>query len=332
MPRHGENIYKRKDGRYEGRYVIGRTEKGKTRFGYVYGRRYMDVKKRLLNKKNEISFQQTSIRKNCDYTWLAEYWLKHEAVTRISLSSFSCYRRMIQNQLIPFFGGIRLINLKAHHIQRFLCQLTARGLAHSTKLSLLRLLKATLQYAVDEGLMPVNPCARIRITQRKVSPQRVLSRQEHVCLLQAAHAAGDLSVLLGLSLGLRIGEVCGLQWQDIDWKQQTISVCRTVQRVQKNSSNAKTTIIIGQPKSASSARTLPLPAALAKLLVECRSRQQVPSTYILGQGEHVCEPRVVQRKFSALVALIQQPIHLGITSKHHTIILYPSYLLCHWMV
>lgn len=58
MPRHGENIYKRKDGRYEGRYVIGRTEKGKTRFGYVYGRRYMDVKKRLLNKKNETSLDK----------------------------------------------------------------------------------------------------------------------------------------------------------------------------------------------------------------------------------------------------------------------------------
>lgn len=57
MARHGENIYKRKDGRYEGRYVTGKKSNGTTRFGYVYGMRYTDVKKRLLEKKAEI--QQT---------------------------------------------------------------------------------------------------------------------------------------------------------------------------------------------------------------------------------------------------------------------------------
>lgn len=48
MPRHGENIYKRRDGRYEGRYVIGKTATGKTKFGYVYGYYYAQVRKELL--------------------------------------------------------------------------------------------------------------------------------------------------------------------------------------------------------------------------------------------------------------------------------------------
>ena len=63
MARHGENIYKRKDGRYEGRYVTGKKSNGTTRFGYVYGMRYTDVKKRLLEKKAEI--QQTIRRRLC---------------------------------------------------------------------------------------------------------------------------------------------------------------------------------------------------------------------------------------------------------------------------
>lgn len=54
MARHGENIYKRKDGRYEGRYVIGKKCDGSTRFGYIYGSRYIEVKMRLLEKKAEI--------------------------------------------------------------------------------------------------------------------------------------------------------------------------------------------------------------------------------------------------------------------------------------
>ena len=48
MARHGENIYKRKDGRYEGRYVIGKTPTGRTRFGYVYGRQYSEVRQILI--------------------------------------------------------------------------------------------------------------------------------------------------------------------------------------------------------------------------------------------------------------------------------------------
>lgn len=51
MSRQGENIYKRKDGRYEGRYVIGKLENGKTRFGYIYGYHYADVQHRLMEKK-----------------------------------------------------------------------------------------------------------------------------------------------------------------------------------------------------------------------------------------------------------------------------------------
>ena len=51
MPRHGENIYKRRDGRYEGRYVIGKNAAGKTRFGYVYGYQYAEVRNTLLRKK-----------------------------------------------------------------------------------------------------------------------------------------------------------------------------------------------------------------------------------------------------------------------------------------
>ena len=53
MPRHGENIYKRRDGRYEGRYVVGKLATGKTKFGYVYGYRYTEVRNELLRKKTE---------------------------------------------------------------------------------------------------------------------------------------------------------------------------------------------------------------------------------------------------------------------------------------
>lgn len=65
MPRHGENIYKRRDGRYEGRYVIGKTSIGKTRFGYIYGYQYAAVRNQLLQKKAEQLKKQNDSITDC---------------------------------------------------------------------------------------------------------------------------------------------------------------------------------------------------------------------------------------------------------------------------
>lgn len=63
MARHGENIYKRKDGRYEGRYIIGRTKKGKTRFGYVYAHTFAEARRLLVQRKAELLSQTGCARR-----------------------------------------------------------------------------------------------------------------------------------------------------------------------------------------------------------------------------------------------------------------------------
>ena len=75
MARHGENIYKRKDGRYEGRYVIGKKCDGSTRFGYIYGSRYIEVKMRLLEKKAEI--QRAAHPEATAHRITIEKWMRH---------------------------------------------------------------------------------------------------------------------------------------------------------------------------------------------------------------------------------------------------------------
>lgn len=66
MPRHGENIYKRKDGRWEGRYIIGYRESGKARYGAVYAHSYQEVKQKLNQAKNgQLVKKPLSPWKNC---------------------------------------------------------------------------------------------------------------------------------------------------------------------------------------------------------------------------------------------------------------------------
>lgn len=90
MARHGENIYKRRDGRYEGRYVIGKTCGGKTRFGYVYGRQYAEVKRALLMKKAEWAQKSAAANGSCQDT-LAEWlfcWMENELLGSVKVSSY----------------------------------------------------------------------------------------------------------------------------------------------------------------------------------------------------------------------------------------------------
>lgn len=90
MAKRGENIYKRKDGRYEGRYVIGKTSSGKTRFGYVYAHQYAEVRCQLLQKKAEVYNCCHTVSRTYKGTlteWL-EQWLENELRGSIKPSSY----------------------------------------------------------------------------------------------------------------------------------------------------------------------------------------------------------------------------------------------------
>ena len=98
MPRHGENIYKRRDGRYEGRYVVGKTATGKTKFGYVYGYQYTEVRNELLRKKTErlpVGETMLKCRRILLRDWLQQ-WLESEVSGSVKGSSYQTYLLQIQ--------------------------------------------------------------------------------------------------------------------------------------------------------------------------------------------------------------------------------------------
>ena len=94
MARHGENIYKRKDGRYEGRYVVGKTASGRTRFGYVYTRQYAQARKMLLEKKAEqlrVEAAESAALRATLNDWML-HWMQNELLGSVKPSSFQTYR------------------------------------------------------------------------------------------------------------------------------------------------------------------------------------------------------------------------------------------------
>lgn len=242
MARHGENIYKRKDGRYEGRYVIGKTATGKTRFGYIYGHRYADVKKTLLLKKAERAKASMAANGRCQDTleeWIT-LWMEKELLGSVKLSSYQTYINIINKHILPALGGMKLASITPCIVYDFIISLNNSGLSNSTIKGVYRLLSAAMRCAFEEGLIQKNPCRRIKIQPAEQGEQRVLSRNEQELVKKSSFNASDLPMLLSLYTGMRLGEICALKWSDIDWTKRTISVRRSVQRVAQHKNGKKT--------------------------------------------------------------------------------------------
>lgn len=300
MARRGENIYKRKDGRYEGRYIIGKTSSGKTRFGYVYGRQYQAVRDALMAKKAEMlgncADPQASGMKLS--VWM-EHWLESEQRLIVKPSSYQTYMNSYRKHIRPHLGNVPLCRLTPLVIQDYLEKLDTKGLAPGTVRSIFRLLSAGLRSALDEGLIRKNPCKKLRQREKTLTEQRVLSRSEQIRLYSNAKEPEQLPALLGLYTGMRIGEICALKWTDVDWQRRTISVRRTAQRIRihhDENTDLKTRLTIGTPKSARSKRIIPVPNDILELLKPLKDR----SLYIFGSANKAAEPRTIQRRFKRL--------------------------------
>ena len=318
MCRHGENIYRRKDGRYEGRYIIGKTDEGKTKFGYVYGYQYMEVRRKLAEHKTALLTRSlTDAPARCRITlreWMM-HWMENEVLGSVKASSYQTYLAQINRHIFPVLGGLYLTQLTPALAYELTENMRAAGLSVSTVKGVFRLLSAAMQSALDEGVIKKNPCRKIKIRQGEQMEQRVLSRSEQEKVRSAADARGDLPVLLSLYTGMRLGEICALKWTDFDWEKKTVTVRRTAQRVaqRQNEQGCRTLLMLGSPKSRRSHRVLPVPDFLVMKLKNLQ-KSGTDSEFVFGMSTHAAEPRTLQRRFSRLMAAI------GLTDVHfHTL-------------
>lgn len=318
MPKHGENIYKRRDGRYEGRYVVGKTAAGKTRFKYIYGYQYTEVRNELLRKKAEQLKTEGRAARRCSVLlrdWI-DHWLESELLGSVKESSYQTYLRQINVHLLPALGRFSLSEVTPAVVHDFVTRMECAGFAPSTIRGALRLLNAALRSAQEEGLILKNPCRKIRVQLKEAAEQRALSRFEQEALRKAAIEQDNLPTLLSLYTGMRLGEVCALKWADIDWEKKTITVRRTAQRTAsaENREGKRTLLMIGSPKSRRSHRVLPIPEFVLALLKKASFTAVETDAYIFGKAGHAAEPRTIQRHFQQLTQT------LGLSGVHfHTL-------------
>lgn len=301
MARRGENIYKRKDGRWEGRYIKGRNQNGKIRYGYIYGYKYSEVKDQLVLMKYEM--QANTNNKTLQYEgnvsdWI-NYWLEKFIKTKVKATTYASYRNKVDVHILPSIGQIKLQNLKKRDVDDLLDSMRDKLKASSVK-AIFSVLKGSLSKAMTLNILVDNPCLDIELPTVKRTTVRALSVKEQKQIMkESVNNKKYFSVILALQTGLRIGEICGLKWQDIDFDNNILWVNRTLIRVQdKDNLHKKTKVIETTPKSNNSIRKVPISTFLKKQLIAMKKNSV--SEYVISTKHKVTEPRTVSYRFQMI--------------------------------
>ena len=312
MARTGENIYKRKDGRWEGRYIYSYGENRKAKYKYVYAKTYSEVKAKLIHaqqaEETSLPFSFSTPTNKYEY-WLNE-WLSLKKL-KIKESTYIRYRNSIQNHINPQLGKYPIEKISTALIEDFIVHLITSGklngdggLSTKTISDILVIIKESFRYAQSHGIATICNFDTISI---KKSPHemRVLNYYETKKLIDELLEETDLcklGVLLCLFTGIRIGELCALQWKNISIEDKTIKIEQTMQRLQSNTPNDinKTRIIITEPKSFASIRIIPLPDFVVEAI---KPYQKSAGAYLLsGEAKRHIEPRTMQNKFKCYLS------------------------------
>lgn len=304
MAKRGDNIRKRKDGRWEGRYKKGRAADGSIIYGSVYGKTYKETKAKMeAVARNLIT---NTLPKNKDKTFgeILNLWMSHNRI-RLKGGTINKYQSLIDTHIMPELGLIRISELSATQINAFLDQKLTKGridgsggLSPSYVRSIMLVVSAAIKYAVDEQL-----CLPLKTTVCKPTTTKseliILSLEEQRKLETALLSNFDMTsagIFISLHTGLRIGEICGLAWDDIDFGAMVIHVRHTVARIKMDE---RSTLILDTPKTRSSKRDIPISSMLLPVLQKLKKISS-KGFVITGTNEFM-KPRTFEYRYHRIL-------------------------------
>lgn len=240
------------------------------------------------------------MEKNTTFSEVAARW-KADKKQYVKKSTYAAYSLLIQSHLLPELGT--LDDIGEEDVQAFVNRKLAAGLSQKTVRDILVVLKMILRYGAKHGLMELHQidivfpteCEGHDIEVLTIANQRQLMTyvKEHFTFL-------NLGIFICLNAGLRIGEVCALQWDDIDVTSGVIRVDKTIQRIYLVDGEKKyTELIVDKPKTKNSIRDIPMTHDLLALVRPLKKIVRGDS-YVLTNAANPTEPRTYRSYFNKL--------------------------------
>lgn len=299
--RRGENIYQRKDGRWDGRYKKGRKTNGQVKYGYIYGKSLHEVRMKLYPLK--VQYQSIQSTRGSFCIPLEEWgyqWLKR-IQGEVKPSTYANYQYKLTKYVFPFIGEHLLNELTPEIGKELIKQWMRYGLRGSTIKVTLRILCQCINQAKKLDYLKENPFSSIRLPKDEKRKIRALSQKEQQTLEKAALKEGGvrgLPAYLALYTGLRIGEISALCWSDIDFERNIIHVSHTYQRLALTDGTHKTQLVYDTAKTDAAIRIVPFGSKLRRLLLQLKKKTS--SHYVFSCNSRPIEPRLLTYHFHRL--------------------------------
>lgn len=235
-----------------------------------------------------------------DFSALAEQWLASVS-HGVKESTLAHYDYTLQRYLLPVFGAWKVHGLDEQRLEQGMLEVISpksgnhKPLGASSARECLSILRRICKYAAHLRLMrPVE--ILVKLPQFERVQTKPLSVQEQACLRDFVlehPTTRKAGLLLQMQLGLRIGEVCGLQWGDFDLSAGVLTIRRTVSRIYCRDGHTK--VLIQTPKTRSSGREIPIPQELFTLLQRLHGGANEETWFLSGNAEKPVEPRCYRK-------------------------------------
>jgi len=280
--RNGEgSISLRKDGRWEVR-ISGCIDfaTGKP----VRISRYAASEEDAVKLLHTLSYQMEAKAQKLNHMTLGQWldtWLEIYMQHSLKQSTYNSYSGYAKNHFKPALGNMRLEELSPRVLQHFYnYKMETEGLAPKTIRNLNLYLHKALGQAQKEGLILQNPATGVNLPRGHRPKVEVLTRDEQAQLVRASyrHRYG-VFVRFVLMTGIRLGELLGLRWEDIDFRTNMVHIRRTLNRLQKvgvpdDQIGNRTEIVIQEPKTENSQRSMPILPQIIQELLQWRKVQE----------------------------------------------------------
>ena len=266
-------IRRRDDKRWEGRIVIGHKKDGSPLHKSVFAKTQKEVLE-LLHQTIEM-YRDAELTEDSRMTvseWLDE-WLNHRIIFSVREGTWEAYRYMINNQVKPYIGGVRLSFITTADIQRFYNKIKKDGrvnahpihgyqLADSMVRKVHMMLHKAFKAAVQEHLLVRNPTEGTTVPKNNCQEKQILNDEqlERFMLAIKEEPYWHNFFYTELMTGLRRGELCGLKWTDVNFEQGVLRVRRSVSKKRGGG------VVEGETKTGAGMRTIQLPPSVLDLL------------------------------------------------------------------